>query len=122
MAADEAFSYHERLVQPERQLLGHDNLGFFYFTWVIFAIPLVLVLALFFLRFLLRLPASTRFAFLIAVTLYIGGVIVLEMIGGRFAELHGTRNLRWSVLATVEECLEMAGVIIFIWALLVYIA
>jgi hypothetical protein len=122
MAADEAWSFHEMLIKPVGKLLGDDNLGVFYFAWVIPGIALVLVLALFFLRFLLHLPAKTRLTFLMAATLYIGGAIGVELIGGRFAELHGTRNLMYSMIVTVEESLEMAGVIIFIWALLVYIA
>jgi hypothetical protein len=122
MAADEAWSFHERLIKPVRRLLGDDNLGVFYFAWVIPGIALVLVLALFFLRFLLRLPAKTRRTFLMAATLYIGGAIGVELIGGRFAELHGTRNLTYSMMVSVEESLEMAGAITFIWALLVYIA
>lgn len=122
MAADEAWSFHEGLMEPMRQLLGDGKLGVLYFAWVIPGIALVLVLALFFLRFLLRLPAKTRLNFLLAATLYIGGTIGVELIGGRFAELHGIRNLTYSMIVTVEESLEMAGVIIFIWALLVYIA
>jgi hypothetical protein len=50
------------------------------------------------------------------------GGIGCELIGGWFAELHGTANLTYATITTVEESLEMAGVIIFIWALLVYIA
>ncbi|MGH8626685.1 MAG: multidrug transporter [Gammaproteobacteria bacterium] len=97
MAADEAWSFHERLIKPVGKLLGDDNLGVFYFAWVIPGIALVLVLALFFLRFLLRLPAKTRLTFLMAATLYIGGAIGVELIGGRFYELHGKRNLTYSM-------------------------
>lgn len=122
MAADEAVSLHERLVEPTRKLLGGGKLGVFYFAWVIPGIALVIVLALFFLRFLLRLPTKTRLTFLMAAILYIGGAIGFELIGGRYAELHGLQNLTYGMIATVEESLEMAGVIIFIWALLAYIA
>lgn len=122
MAADEALSFHERLISPLRTLLGNANLGIFYFAWVIPGIALVLVLASFFLRFLLRLPAKTKRVFLTAATLYIGGAIGVELIGGSWAELHGKRNLMYSMIATVEESLEMMGVIVFIWALLAYIA
>lgn len=122
MAYDEAFQVHEELISPVRTLLGDGNLGVFYFAWVIPGIALVLVLTLFFLRFLLHLPATTRRTFLMAATLYIGGAIGFELIGGRYAELHGYENLTYSMITTVEESLEMAGVIIFIWALLVYIA
>ena len=58
---------------------------------------------------------------MIAATLYIGGAIGLELIGGRYSELHG-EDLAYSMMTAVEESLELAGIIIFIRALLVYIA
>lgn len=122
MAVDEAVTLHEMLVEPTRKLLGDGDLGAFYFAWVIPGSVLVLVLGLYFLKFLLHLPAKTRFTFLVAAILYLGGAIGFELIGGRYAELHGTHNLAYNMISTVEESLEMAGVIIFIWALLQYIA
>jgi hypothetical protein len=122
MAFDEAIQVHERLILPIRTLLGDRNLGVFYFAWVIPGIALVLVLGLFFLRFLLQLLATTRLRFLMAATLYIGGAIGVELIGGRYAELHGQQNWTYSMIATVEESLEMAGLIVFIWALLKHCA
>lgn len=121
MAADEASGLHEKFIRPTRELLGDGNLGVFYFTWVIPAIALVLVLALFFLRFLLHLPPKTRRSFLIAATIYLGGAIGFELIGGRIVELHG-QILPYKIVVTVEESLEMTGIIIFIWTLLVFIA
>ncbi len=122
MAVDEAWSIHEKLVMPVRALLGDGPLGIFYFAWVVPGIVVVLVLTLFFLRFLLRLPTKTRFTFMIAAALYIGGAVGLELVGGRYAEMHGHDNLTYSMFATVEESLEMAGAIVFIYALLKYIA
>lgn len=121
MAADEAAHIHELLIRPTRMLLGNGNLGIFYFSWVIPGIALVLVLALFFLKFLLHLPPKTRPAFLTAATIYIGGAIGFELIGGQIYELYG-RNLLYNIISTTEESLEMAGIIVFIWALLLYIA
>ena len=122
MAIDEVVAIHERLVNPLRRLLGTGNLGIFNFAWVIPGIALVLVLALFFLKFWLRLPAKTRLTFLMAAVIYIGGCIGFELIGGHYAELNGIHNLTYSMLTTVEESLEMTGVISFIWGLLVYLA
>jgi len=122
MAIDEVVAIHERLVNPLRRMLGPGNPGVFNFAWVIPGISLVLILALFFLKFWLRLPAKTRLTFLVASTTYIGGCIGFELIGGHFAKLHGIHNLAYSMLTTVEESLEMAGVIFFIWGLLVYLA
>jgi cellulose synthase/poly-beta-1,6-N-acetylglucosamine synthase-like glycosyltransferase len=122
MAFDEAFQVHERLNIPVGTLLGDGSLGVFYFAWVIPGIALVFVLGLYFLRFLLHLPATTRLSFLMAATLYIGGAIGVELIGSAHAELHGYENWTYSMIATLEESLEMAGLIVFIWALLDYCA
>ena len=121
MSADKAVSIHEALIRPTRMLLGDGHLGVFYFSWVIPGIILTLVLALFFRSFLLHLPPKTRRTFLVAAILYIGGAIGLELIGGRYFELYGD-NWTYKMISTVEESLEMAGIIVFIQALLVYIA
>ncbi|MCA9972289.1 MAG: glycosyltransferase [Anaerolineales bacterium] len=121
MALDEAFQFHERLNIPIGRLLGDGSLGVFYFPWVIPGTALVFVLGLFFFRFWLALPTATRFWFLLAATLYIGGAIGVELIGSRHAELHGYENWTYSMIATLEESLEMAGLIVFIGALARYL-
>jgi hypothetical protein len=122
MAFDEAFQFHERLNLPVGTLLGSGSLGIFYFAWVIRGIALVFVLGIYFSRFWLQLPATTRFSFWMAATFYIGGAIGVELIGSRHAELHGYVNGMYSMIVTLEEGLEMAGLIVFIWALLDYCA
>lgn len=120
MAFDEGFSFHERLILPVRTLLGGDDFGIFYFAWVIPGIVFVVILGLFFLRFLLNLPVTTRVRFMIAAGLYIGGAIGVELVGGRYAEFLREPNWTYSMITTVEESLEMTGLIVFIWALLRY--
>ncbi len=122
LATDEGWSYHEMLTRPMRQLLGQDRLGMFYFAWVIPAIAGVAILALFFLKFLVRLPSSSRWFFLGAGAIYLGGAIGLEMIGGRYNESHGYENLTYQLIAHIEESMEMVGIIVFIYALLRYLA
>lgn len=121
MAVDEAWSFHEKLNGPMRALLGHNELGVYYYAWVLPAIVLVAALTLFFLRFLLQLPARTRLAFVVAAFFFVGGAVGIELLEGRFDEVHGDRNLVSGLMATVQETGEMAGVIIFIWALLRYL-
>ncbi|HTF88097.1 MAG TPA: multidrug transporter [Planctomycetota bacterium] len=120
MSVDEAWSSHEKLVRPLRGMVGDGASGALYFTWVIPALALVALLGLVYLRFLLRLPRSTRIRFVVAAALYLGGAIGMELIGGRYAELHQTRTLTYNLIVTAEEGLEMAGSIAFIHALLVY--
>jgi len=122
MAVDEACSLHEKLIPFFRRLLGKGTLGIFYFAWVIPGIAVVGLVGLFYLRFLFRLPPRARLTFVVAATLFVTGALGLELIGGRYAEVHGSQNLTYSMLATIEESLEMAGVIVFIYALLDYMA
>lgn len=122
MSFDEIVAVHERLIEPMRTVLGEEHLGVLYFAWVVPAIALVLFLALFFLRFLMSLPAKTRISFLLAASLYIGAAIGLELIEGKHSEIYGKENLIYITLTTIEETLEMTGAIVFIWALLSYIA
>lgn len=122
MAFDEAFQVHERLTLPVRSLLGETNLGLFYFAWIVPAIGLVLCLAMFFRRFLLHLPVRARLRFLTAGALYLGGAIGIESIGGRYAESLVAADWTYSLFVAAEEGLEMAGLVVFLWALLEYCA
>lgn len=121
MAVDETASFHERFIEPMRHLLGPGRHGIFFYAWVIPGFALVLVLGAFFLPFLTRLPAATRWGFSLAAVLYLGGSIGMELVDGRYAELYGT-EIVYHALVTVEEGLEMAGVILFIYGLLKYLA
>ena len=122
MAFDELISLHERLIAPTRVLLGGKDLGVFYFAWVLPAFAIVAVIALFYVRFWLRLPPPTRGRTLLAAGLYLGGCIGCELLGGRYAELHGQANLTYVDITTLEELLEMAGALVFIDTLLHYLA
>jgi hypothetical protein len=118
MGYDEAFQAHEQLIDPMRQLLGGGKLGVFSFAWVVPGLVLVFLLLLVFLRFLVRLPPPTRRRFVLAAALYVGGSIGMEMVGGAFVELHGLNSWQYTTVVTIEEGMEMAGLIAFVWALL----
>ncbi|MBE0598012.1 MAG: hypothetical protein IH614_12150 [Desulfuromonadales bacterium] len=117
VCGDEALALHERLILPLQALLGVS--GFLFFAWVIPYGLLVALLAGVYLRFLYRLPAPTRNGFWLAAGLFLSGAIGLEMLGGRLYEhLGGIPDLRYSLVVTLEELLEMAGVLVFIHTLL----
>lgn len=122
IAFDEAFVIHERITIPLRNLFGDVNLGFFYFAWVIPYILILLVVFILFYRFFFHLPKTTRFTFFISACFYVGGAVGFEFIEGQYAELNGMDNMVFSIMTTIEESLEMAGVILFIRGLLDYIA
>jgi len=122
MTIDEITSFHEILASPIRMLLGNDNLGIFYYAWVIPYLALVIALAIILLKFFLHLDSKIKLTFLIAAILYVGGALGFELIGGRYYELHSGNDLTYRMYVNIEESLEMSGSIVFIWGLLKYIA
>ena len=121
LAVDEAASIHELLDRPVKELLGNRASGIFYYSWVIPSMAFTLFLGLFLSKFMLHLPTQTLSFFVLAAVLYIGGAIGVELIGGRYDEQHGFQNLPYAMIVTIEEALEMAGLIVFIYALMTYI-
>ena len=123
MTFDEGASIHEKLMRPINQLLMYEDIpSIFYFTWVIPAILLIVLLALVYLKFIIDLPGKTRWSFLLSAAIYLGGAVGAELVGGYYAGKFGTDNLGFSLMASGEEILEMSGVILFTRALLIYIS
>ena len=121
MSFDEIIAVHERFIEPVRAMFGDVQFGVLYFAWVIPAIFLVIVIGLGFVRFLMELPRSSRTWFLLAAALFLGGAIGFELLEGQHAEIFGKDNLTYMVMTSIEEGLEMGGVIVFIGALLAYL-
>ena len=44
----------------------------------------------------------------------------MEMIGSYWTDLEGQQNLIYALMATLEEVMEMIGIIVFIYGLLSY--
>jgi hypothetical protein len=72
-----------------------------------------------FIKFITHLDQKTRYLFLIAGALYVGGAIGFEIIENLYADAYG-QDLVYSMLQNLEEGMEMAGIIVFIYALLNY--
>jgi len=120
LSIDEIASVHERFSEPMRELL--DTSGLLYYAWVIpYSIALVGFIAIY-AKFLFDLPRATMLRFVISGMIYVTGAIGFEVLGGKQAELYGEVNLSFCIYYTCEEFLEMLGIIIFIHALLSYIA
>lgn len=126
MGVDESLSLHERMIDPLRRLLGDafgvDRLGIFYFAWVIPAIVLVIALGIYFLPFLRRLPIRIGVMLIASAAVYLGGAIGVELVEGWWREGHGHRNVVYHALVSLEEGMEMVGVILLIHTLLGFLA
>jgi hypothetical protein len=118
LAFDELLSFHEELI--DRVHFGAFS-RFTAFSWVVVGAGFVVIVAVAFSRFLRRLPAATRRLFLLAGALFVGGSVVIEVLGGYYGGPGRQDTLAYVVVAHAEELLEMAGIVVFIYALLSYL-
>lgn len=115
LSADEAASLHEKLVEPLRD--AFDTGGVFLFAWVIPGAIGVALLVLILRRFVFDLDRRVRPIFLLAAALYVGGALGFEMIGGIIADSRGSDGAAYITSVTVEELLEMSGIVVVCYGL-----
>ena len=121
LGVDEAASVHELLTHPMRRMFGSAG-GGLYFSWVVAGGAGVLVIGLAYLPFLWALPRATRIRFIVSGIVYVGGALAMEVIGGRTFIEQGDAELTlaYAISVTVEESMEMLGVVLFIRAILMH--
>jgi len=116
IAVDEVFSIHEMAST------FFQGSGILYFSWVVPAFVLLIILGLFFLPFLRGLPRKTALMFFVSGLLYVGGAVGMELPLGWWTEKHGTHNLGYGLIDAVEETLEMFGLELFLLAVIDHLA
>ena len=118
LSADEACAFHEIALNRFEARL--DSGGIFYFLWVWAALPVVLVMGLFFLPLVWSLPKRIAVLFTVAGLIFLGGALGAEAVSGWIVDHYGVDETAYIVTATVEECMEYVGVILFLYALLLF--
>ena len=119
LSIDEFVSIHEKLIKPLRASLGTS--GVFSYAWVIPYGIAVVILFIVYLKFLFQLPRKIMYLFILSGSLFVMGAIGFEMISALQFQTVGSNNVLYGVYYTFEELLEMLGVVIFIYTLLLYI-
>jgi hypothetical protein len=114
VSLDEVAGLHEHLG-------GHlDTGGILYFDWVIWAAPIVLVLAVIYLQFLRALPSPVRGRLVIAAVVFVSGALVLELPLGWWTDHAGSDSLGYALIDWVEETLELVGASLALVALVAH--
>lgn len=120
MAIDEVVSLHEIFIIPE--VSEALNLPWFlHSAWVIPGMIFLLWFIRRYRKFVLHLPSRSRKNFILSACIYVGGALIMEMIGSHFAESLSQQHIVYALTTTVEELLEMTGIIIFIHSLFQYL-
>lgn len=122
LAIDENVEIHEQLNSIIRPMLANDLSGFLYWAWVIPYFVAFVLIAIYFMAFVLRLPPFTRSLFFIAGFLFVFGAVGLELVEGYVYTHYSLEHIYNKLLYCLEEFLEMTGIVLFIYALLDYMA
>ena len=118
LSLDEAISIHETF--SARFLMEEDNI-LYNDSWVIIVGILVAIFVFAYRRFLLHLPSATRKMFIISGCIYVFGSAGMEIVGSFTEEFYTKASIFHAMATTIEEFLEMIGIVVFINTLLTYI-
>ena len=110
LGIDEGTRFHEEIGDLTENFI--ESSGYLYFPWVVPYMTLVVIAGLIYLRFFLSLSRDMQRRLIFSAVLFIGGAVGVEMISANQADLHGTSSISYSILYTIEESLEMAGLLV----------
>ena len=119
LSYDEIASVHEAVGEAVEDRMATSS--YFYFAWVVPYGIAVLLFVLIYVPFLLSLSKKIRWLFVASGAVFVIGALGFEMLEAVRVEAHGRDDFIYAVLYTIEEFLEMAGISLFIYTLLLYI-
>jgi hypothetical protein len=86
--------------------------------WTIPAGIAVLVVGAYCLRLYRSQPSHLRRAWVVALLAFVGGAVGFEALGRPHYAVPSEAGVTYILLSTIEEGLEMAGALIFLWAVM----
>lgn len=116
LSFDEGAKIHEKLGDFTENFVEAN--GYLHYPWVISYSLFVLILGLLYIKFFLNMEKKVFFSFMLAAFIFLSGAVGFELLGAKESSLHGTDGIVYSILYTIEESLEMFGVIYLLWILL----
>jgi len=114
MSLDEVATFHERMAALPLPGIGSRG-------WAGAGLLLVALVGIRLVRWVLALQIDLRVALLAGGVLFVGGAVGIEVLAGNHQSAHGEDTWFW-VLSTVEENLELLGVLVVVRALLAHLA
>lgn len=120
LSADEAVSLHEWLSGQLTKRLG--TAGYLYFAWIIPAFVLCVAGLALYIPFIAAFPPRLRFLLVLSALLFLSGAMGMEVFAGSLVSASKTNLFapEYRIIATLEEALEGAGIILFLYTLLTY--
>jgi hypothetical protein len=120
LSADEAAALHERASDELRNPEGDNP---WLEPWVGPAAALILIYGFIYLRLVLDLPPRVRRALVLGVVVLVAGAVGFEVLQSHLANIGVLANtLGYALVATGEQFLEMLGVVIIVYALMLHLS
>jgi hypothetical protein len=116
MAVDESAQLHDMATGPLRRFLDID-LGAFYYAWLLPAAAFLVLAGFYFAPLVRSLTPAVAGRLVLAAALYFGGAVGFEMVSG-IALAAGRESLLYQGVMTIEEGLELAGILVLLATLL----
>jgi len=125
LGIDEAVLFHEMIDAAIKNFI--DTSGFLYLPWVVVGGIFALVFAIIFIPFVARKSKRTLWLFILAGAVFISGAIGMEIVASVIFENSGSEELgkqtiSHTIAQSIEELCEMLGIVLFIYALIDYLA
>ncbi len=125
LSFDEAFVLHEGLGDFTEAYMNQTGIleasGLLYFPWILPYAFLTSILGIIYFPFFFRIPRKTFILLVVSAVIFLTGAVFFDMLGGKEAELHGYYTVTYTLLYTIEEFLEMSGIVLLMFTLLDYI-
>ncbi|UCC57033.1 MAG: hypothetical protein JSU75_04655 [Gammaproteobacteria bacterium] len=114
LSVDEASSIHEKFTQLQKYT-GILIPAIQTHSWILYGVLFTVVIGVFFIPFLVTLPARTALLMLLAGAIFLSGAIGVETLGAwfRYKNLAGHHDLIDNLRRLVEESLEMYSIALF---------
>ncbi|WP_373517304.1 hypothetical protein [Pricia sp.] len=120
LSIDEAVQLHERvgvIIDNNFNLKGYLSWG-----WVIpYGVLFIIFATVYYFRFLPQLSKKIFWLFIISGAIYVFGAIGVEMLGAKNYHSDDFSEVTHAICYSIEEGLEMIGIALFIYTLLLYI-
>ncbi len=120
LAFDKGTALHTYVFKQIRTWAGGWLPIFPHQRWVFSLVLVLILLGVFYIKFIRALPKQTRLLTFISLAIYYAGFLVLERFGDDFAAAYGANTLAYSVLVTLGKTLQMSGLAFAIYTLLDY--
>ncbi len=109
LALDEFTQIHEQFTEMFQQLLNAD--GFLFFAWVIPYGIILILLAVLYIPFLIKLSRKIKTYIFLGAGIYVLGAIGFEMIGASLYQ-PGSPTGMYILVSGIEETFEMLGLLL----------